>query len=177
MTDLTWTNERRKLGDLSDWEPNPRSVSKTQGARLVRSFETFGQVQTIAIEPDNTLIDGHQRAHVLAASEHFGPDHEVDVRVLSRKLTDKERQAIVVALHAGAVGSWDWDKVPAFDFGIAQDWGFDAETLTGWNDDAANLREWMAAEEEAPEFKEYDESIADDVEMIECPECGHRFPK
>ena len=27
------------------------------------------------------------------------------------------------------------------------------------------------------EFKEYDESVADDVEYIECPECGHRWPK
>ena len=30
---------------------------------------------------------------------------------------------------------------------------------------------------EAPEFKEYDESVADDVEMITCPKCGHSFPK
>jgi ParB-like chromosome segregation protein Spo0J len=27
------------------------------------------------------------------------------------------------------------------------------------------------------EFKEYDESTADDVEFITCPECGHKFPK
>ncbi len=27
------------------------------------------------------------------------------------------------------------------------------------------------------EFKEYDESVADEVEYIECPECGHKFPK
>jgi len=27
------------------------------------------------------------------------------------------------------------------------------------------------------EFKEYDESIVDEVEWIECPECGHRWPK
>lgn len=27
------------------------------------------------------------------------------------------------------------------------------------------------------EFPEYDESVADDVEMCECPKCGHRFPK
>jgi hypothetical protein len=27
------------------------------------------------------------------------------------------------------------------------------------------------------EFKEYDESCADDVEFIECPECGHKWPK
>jgi ParB-like chromosome segregation protein Spo0J len=27
------------------------------------------------------------------------------------------------------------------------------------------------------EFKEYDESTANDVEFITCPECGHKFPK
>jgi hypothetical protein len=27
------------------------------------------------------------------------------------------------------------------------------------------------------EFKEYDESAADDVEMCTCPKCGHEFPK
>lgn len=27
------------------------------------------------------------------------------------------------------------------------------------------------------EFPEYDESIADEVEYIECPSCGHKFPK
>jgi len=35
----------------------------------------------------------------------------------------------------------------------------------------------LLRELEAPEFKEYDESIADDVEFIECPSCGHSFPK
>jgi len=27
------------------------------------------------------------------------------------------------------------------------------------------------------EFPEYDESIADEVEYLECPECGHKWPK
>ena len=27
------------------------------------------------------------------------------------------------------------------------------------------------------EFPEYDESVADDVEYITCPECGHKWPK
>jgi len=48
------------------------------------------------------------------------------------------------------------------------------------DDAAANIAamlEALRAEEEAPDFKEYDESVADDVEMIECPKCGHRFPK
>lgn len=27
------------------------------------------------------------------------------------------------------------------------------------------------------EFKEFDESVADEVEFLECPECGHKWPK
>jgi hypothetical protein len=27
------------------------------------------------------------------------------------------------------------------------------------------------------EFKEFDESVADEVEMCECPNCGHKFPR
>jgi hypothetical protein len=27
------------------------------------------------------------------------------------------------------------------------------------------------------EFKEFDESAADDVEFLTCPKCGHSFPK
>jgi hypothetical protein len=39
--------------------------------------------------------------------------------------------------------------------------------------------EWDAALAAIPdvEFKEYDESVADDVQYAECPSCGHRFPK
>ena len=29
----------------------------------------------------------------------------------------------------------------------------------------------------ASEFKEYDESIENEVETITCPQCGHIFPK
>ena len=31
--------------------------------------------------------------------------------------------------------------------------------------------------DEPPDFKEYGEDAADGVEMIECPACGHSFPK
>lgn len=49
--------------------------------------------------------------------------------------------------------------------------------LTGYN-----LEEMLSKIDESfeppnIEFKEYDESTADDVEFITCPECGHKFPK
>ena len=104
----------------------------------------------------------------------------VDVRAASRKLTDKEHERLVIMLHAGAVGSWDWDNHLAnWDAEELQEWGMDQNTLTEWNSDGANLSMMLGAEQdtEIPDFPEYDESIADDVEMTECPSCGHRFPK
>jgi ParB-like chromosome segregation protein Spo0J len=160
-----------------DWERNPRTVTEEQAERLQRSLDEFGQIQTLAIEPDDTLVDGHQRTHVWAAAQRFGPDHEVDVRVASRKLTDAEREAIVAALHGGAAGRWDWDALRDFDFDTLEDWGFDAGLVDQWNEDAAELAGMLDGEKPIPEFPEYDESIADDVEMIECPYCGKSFPK
>jgi len=40
------------------------------------------------------------------------------------------------------------------------------------------LLDEIAAEAAIPEsWPEYDESIADEVEYLECPECGHKWPK
>ena len=58
-----------------------------------------------------------------------------------------------------------------------QQWGFDGELLAGWQTDIGALREMIDSEVPDVEFKEYDESIEDEVEFIECPSCGHKFPK
>ena len=86
---LKWTNERRKLGDLVPWPRNPRQIKEAEAGRLLDSFNEFGQVETIAIGPDNEVYNGHQRLNVLM--EQHGPDYEVDVRVSNRPLTEKER--------------------------------------------------------------------------------------
>lgn len=145
---LTWHNATRRLDELVGWEPNPRYITRQQAARLERSLAEFGQVQTIAIEPDNTIVDGHQRAHVWAAARKFGPAYEIDVRVASRKLTVVERQALVLALHGGASGAWDWDKIAnTWDFEVARTWGFDTRQITQWDSDAANLALYIRAEQ------------------------------
>jgi len=89
---ITWTNDKRKLSDLTPWQRNPRQIREDEARRLAESLDEFGQIQTIAIGPDNEILDGHQRQLVWAASEKFGPDQVVDVRVASRPLTEKERE-------------------------------------------------------------------------------------
>jgi len=120
---ITWTNERRRLSDLIPWPRNPRQIKKDQAERLANSFDEFGQVETLAIGPGNEIYNGHQRLNVLAAEN--GPDYEVDVRVASRPLTEKEREKLVVYLHKGAAGEWDFDTLAnEFEFDDLVAWGF-----------------------------------------------------
>ena len=51
--------------------------------------------------------------------------------------------------------------------------GIDLDSL-GFHDD--EIKE-LLEKQKGPDFKEYDESIADDVGMITCPHCGQIFPK
>ena len=125
VTEITWTSEQRKLGELIPWPRNPRQITKEQARRLSESLDEFGQVQTIAISPENQILDGHQRQLVWAASEKFGPDLEVDVRVASRALTEKEREKLAVYLHKGAAGEWDFDVLAnEFELDELLEWGF-----------------------------------------------------
>ena len=125
---ITWTNERRKLSDLIPWENNPRTIKNAQAERLVDSVETFGQVETLAVDCANNILNGHQRYSVLAGQ--YGMDYEVDVRVASRPLTERERKQLTVYLHRGSTGEFDFSALA--DWNMNDDliaWGFDAEEL------------------------------------------------
>jgi hypothetical protein len=121
---IAWTDEKRKLGDLLAWPKNPRQIDRKQGKRLVESFEEFGQVETLAIGPSNELYNGHQRLNVLM--QQYGPGYEVDVRVASRALTEKEREKLTIYLHKGAAGTWDFDILAdRFEQDDLLAWGFE----------------------------------------------------
>jgi len=125
---ITWANEKRKLSELVPWERNPRQITDKQAERLVESFEQFGQVEIIAIGPENQIYNGHQRLKVL--NEKYGADYEVDVRVASRALTEKEREKLTIFLHKGAAGDWDFDVLAnEFELDDLLNWGFDKKEL------------------------------------------------
>lgn len=128
MSDITWTNEIRKLRDLKPWSRNPRQINKDQAKRLAESFDEFGQVETIAIGPENEVYNGHQRLSVLL--DKHGKDYEVEVRVSSRALTEKEREKLTVFLHKGAAGEWNFDMLAnEFEVDELVEWGFSPEEL------------------------------------------------
>jgi hypothetical protein len=103
VSDITWTTVKRRLGDLIEWDKNPRRLSKHDGEHIKRSMDKFGLADPLVINLDNHLIGGHQRKHLLA-----DPNLVVDVRVPSRQLTEAEAEELAIRLNK-AQGQWDFD--------------------------------------------------------------------
>jgi DNA modification methylase len=120
----TWSNSTRKLSELIPWPRNPRQINEPESKRLQESLTEFGQVEPVCIGPGNELYNGHQRLKSWAA--WFG-DIEIDVRVSSRSLTEKEREKLVIYLHEGAMGEWNMDELANWDMTDLAEWGFDLE--------------------------------------------------
>ena len=131
MTDtITWTTERRKIRDLIPWPRNPRQIKGEQVRRLQESVEEFGQFETVAVGPGNEVYNGHQRLKSWGAK--YGPDYEVEVRVSSRELTEKEREKLTILAHKGAAGEWDFDTLAnEFELPELLEWGFSEKELLG----------------------------------------------
>ena len=164
MTDITWTNDTRKLSDLVPWEHNPKRMSKKQADGLRLSLQKFGYAIPVLISPvDNELYDGNTRDRIMLAMEEYGPDAILDVRVSSRPLTDDERRELVVRLKQNQAG-WDFDMLPnLYEQEELLEWGFTEEELG------------MAF---VPDFEPVDESEQprlDQKSPVTCPECGHEF--
>ena len=175
MKPVTWKNETVRLGDLKPWIHNPRTASGVQAERILSSVDRFGQVQTVAISPTNEVYDGHQRLSALLFKH--GKEYKIDVRRASRELDDEERKRLVIALHSGATGSYDWDILAGWDSAILIGEGVDADLLKQLNSDASAIALMLRSESEVPDFKEYSESSGDAVEMLTCPHCKKTFPK
>jgi hypothetical protein len=150
---IAWSNEKRKLSDLIPWERNPRQIRDKQAKLLAESFNDFGQVETIAISPDSEIYNGHQRLSVLAGQH--GMDYEVDVRVSSRVLSEKERERLTVYLHRGATGEWNWDELANWDMGELLEWGFEDgdfpfDVASATDDEWINALNGLPDEDRAP---------------------------
>ena len=160
---ITWINTKLKLSALEPWPRNPRQIKRDQAKRLKDSFDTFGQVDLIAVGPASRgrypVYNGHQRLNVLM--DVHGPDYEVECRVSSRALSEKEREKLTVYLHRGAAGEWDWDTLAnEFDLSELVEWGFEPQEL-GFGD--------------APGDDDSDRVGIGEIKRVTCPECGCEF--
>jgi len=150
MSKPKWTPIKVRLGEIRAWSDNPRLSTKAQALRIIESENKFGQPVPFLLMPMDgnkyPLIDGHQR--LAAWLTAYGDDYAMDAMVSDRALTEDEHKEMVITLHTGATGSWDWNALSSWDAGELQGWGMDTDALKDWNNDANNLKELLAAEVE-----------------------------
>lgn len=124
---LIWRTERRRVNDLIPFDKNPRTLSEKQEKDLKRSIEIFDLVEIPAVDTDNKILAGHQRAHILQLLGRG--DELIDVRVPSRKLSDEEYEEYLLRSNSNT-GSWNYDLLKSFDLDLLLDVGFDNTDLS-----------------------------------------------
>ena len=140
-----------------------------QVKRLTVSLRKFGQRKPITTWR-NTVLTGHG---VFLAAQQLGWK-EIDVAPCPDKWTQEQALAWLAADNELARLA-DPDLVQLAEI-IEEARNHDAELLEAIGFDEAEFAA-LLDKIVAPDFKEYDESAADEVEMIECPHCGQSFPK
>lgn len=123
---LKWHTEKRKINELIPFEGNPRQMTEKQNADLKKSLEKFDLAEIPAINTDNKIIAGHQRLRILQALGRGS--EEIDVRVPSRKLTDKEFREYNIRSNKN-LGEWDFDLLANFEDDLLIDAGFEEQEL------------------------------------------------
>jgi ParB-like chromosome segregation protein Spo0J len=149
------------LANPSNWRIHPRA----QQDALATVLDSVGLVQSVVVNRrSGFVVDGHLRVAMALRSE------QASIPVTYVDLSDEEERLVLASLDSiGAMAVPDKEKL--------------AELLEGIDREDATIDALVRAVAEdydvgeLPDFKEYGEDAADDVEYLECPECHHRWPK
>jgi hypothetical protein len=170
----------KKIERLSDLRPDSTNANKgtVRGRGMVEaSLRETGAGRSILADREGRVIAGNK---TLEAWVDIGGEIEV-VRTDGKRLVVVQREDLDLSDDTGTARKLAYYDNRAGEVGL--EW--DTEQLLADLSAGVDLSSMFTTEEldnllqTIPdiEFKEYDESTADDVEMCECPECGHRFPK
>jgi ParB-like chromosome segregation protein Spo0J len=159
--------EYRPLDALIPFARNARTHSDEQVGQIVASIRAFGFTNPILLDGKNGIIAGHGR---LLAAKELGLERLpcIDLSHLSHE----QKRAYIIADNKLALNAgWNEDLL-RLELTDLKEMGANLE-LVGFN--AMELADIMLGKD--VEFKEYDESAADDVQLLTCPKWGHTFPK
>jgi hypothetical protein len=179
------------------YQGNPRTISRKEFTDLHDSLDELGDLGGLVHDLNSDqVISGNQRTTVfdlakikpVITEELDEPNAQGTVargyiewhgeRFAYRAVRWTEEQCRKANIKANlSGGGWNFDELAGWNTEDLQAWGFNAEKLARWNGDAANLATMLGVENEAPDFQEYDESIADGVSVCKCPTCGHEHAK
>ena len=150
------------LANDKNWRLHPQS----QRDALHGALNEVGWVAPVVENVrSGMLVDGHER--VWQALQNG----DADVPYVQVDLSEEEEAYTILTLDPiGAMAAADAAKLD--------------ELLREVQSSEAGVQQMLAdlAEREClvppnVDFKEYDENVADEVEYLTCPQCGHKWPK
>lgn len=156
-----------KNADEFDFNPlNWRKHPKTQIEALRGILNEVGWVQNVIInERTGHLLDGHARVELALKTKDQVPYISVDLSL------EEEKLILAVFDPISAMAEMESEKLAK----VLQDIKTDNNVLQEMLNSLA--KENNLFEGDDIKFKEYDESIATDVDMVTCPSCGNSFLK
>ena len=148
---------------LYPYHNNPKEHPPDQIDNIASSIKNYGFTVPIIIDGENEIIAGHGRYE---AAKKLGME---ELPCIKREdLTAEQIKAFRLADNKVAESEWDMEMLEVEFEAIDDEFtGFDMDEIKAFQE------QFEVPEDE----KTLDESIADDVEMAKCPECGHEFPK
>ncbi len=159
--------EYRPLEGLIPFARNARTHSDEQVSQIAASIKEFGFTNPILLDGVNGVIAGHAR---LAAARLLGLKLVPCIEL--GHLSEAQKRAYIIADNKLALNAGWSDELLKLELTDLKELGANLE-LIGF--DAMELADIMLGKDVS--FKEYDESAADDVQLVTCPKCGHSFPK
>lgn len=174
----------KKIQSITDLIPDAANANKgTERGRYAveASLRETGAGRSIVVDKDGRIIAGNKTleawADISGEIEIVKTDGKklIVVQREDLDLSDVEGLARKLAYYdnrAGQLGL-EWDAEQLFsDLNAGVD-------LSGMFFDDEIEAILSSVKDQIPDvdFKEYDESVANDVEMCTCPKCGHEFPK
>jgi len=122
---IEWHIETRRISTLTPYHKNPRKLTQKQSEDIQKSIEKFGLTDKPLVQPDGTIIGGHQRIKVLKKMGY----KEIPCLIPERPLDDKEIEEAVIR-HNKNTGEWDWDILAnQWELPDLINWGFDEKDL------------------------------------------------
>lgn len=167
-------DEINHIGQLKPDPKNARKHNQRNIGQIVSSLQEVGGARSIVIDEDNIILAGNGviEAAGIAGIENvrvIEADGNEIIAVKRKGLTPEQKTRLALwDNRAAELAEWDVDQLQI---------EFDSGMLDGMFSEFELADYGIGENKELPEFKEYDESVENDVEFIECPECGHRFPK
>jgi len=151
---------------------NAREHSERNISAIKRSLQRFGIRKPIVAKEDTKVV--YAGNATLAAALQLGIE-EIPVAWIPSGTSETVCRAYAIADNRTAeLADWDVERLDTL---ISELEGIELTDI-GFNE--AELETLLGDTEfgvDKAMGKEYDESIANDVEMIECPKCHHKFAK